>query len=716
MQQQDLIQTSDDSHGNASQVRHLLHEASIPPALDASEDAAYFKNPKANLQPSLQMPITLSDLRMEVPLMSDATSKTQLDVCSDFRLDDWIDMDWEQEDVPGPDDEDKQRKLLDSLQEHGNRVRDLFAKDKPAVCEEMLRVQVPGLRQQEKGAPMSRSEILQLVSEHVRPWECRPDKELKLNWVPIPRSFRIPILDEELEGSGDPDRYLGVPGKLVKSEDLLWKQPGLRLLDCTDDSDDEIEADEEFLASLKSIPLNTAGSKRPTNDADEMQQTALGADVVAQESSVPTDLASALAGELRKSDQSGLQPEAIDPSQRLSRKELCDTDLGRPHKRRILSSKLRPHSGTAVEKVVKKVIPSFSTAASLASFLDLRGGKFKRHAMSGDSTCPRHASNGGEDSSDPIQSSQAPMVGLPAVRGQHGRDEAGQADATNLGTPLTAFYSAQKTAKAEGNVEVPSSQQERLPIVPEHQTLPGHHMIFLDEDLIHNQNLMAQIEQAGDEGLRPVYRKLSGLPDIILNPTTCLILTHVQALTQRNLPGQKTSPDTLHDRVRKLSNQFEHVHVLISATAKGFDDHAKVVAEFMCFCTAISIKQPPTKVLPIWVEIGDTHVTKTKRGSIDPLTAWTWHLIAQHSLKLRPEMSFIDDTTLWEIFLRDAGVNAMAAQVMLGIMKRADANDLWGLRKLVIMTAQERQEMFGEIVGKKCLEQLKIALSTTAAA
>jgi hypothetical protein len=66
----------------------------------------------------------------------------------------------------------------------------------------------------------------------------------------------------------------------------------------------------------------------------------------------------------------------------------------------------------------------------------------------------------------------------------------------------------------------------------------------------------------------------------------------------------------------------------------------------------------------------------------------------------------------WEIFLRRAGVNAFAAQVILSKLKQqdyavAEESEDCGLTEFVKMTPQQRIEKFEHLLGgRKLLERL----------
>ena len=80
----------------------------------------------------------------------------------------------------------------------------------------------------------------------------------------------------------------------------------------------------------------------------------------------------------------------------------------------------------------------------------------------------------------------------------------------------------------------------------------------------------------------------------------------------------------------------------------------------------------------------------------------------------------IQEETLWELFLRKAGMNAMAAQVILGMLKRPERHPqegvvaggrpesgrTWGLGKFVSMPPDERLRVFGGLVGVSAIERI----------
>ena len=87
-------------------------------------------------------------------------------------------------------------------------------------------------------------------------------------------------------------------------------------------------------------------------------------------------------------------------------------------------------------------------------------------------------------------------------------------------------------------------------------------------------------------------------------------------------------------------------------------------------------------------------------------------------------INVIQEETIWEHLLRQAGLNAFAAQYILWQLKAKDGSNTvgassvsghsptvpFGLAALVRMTDQERMEMFGQVVGQKVMARMSKAL------
>jgi hypothetical protein len=225
-----------------------------------------------------------------------------------------------------------------------------------------------------------------------------------------------------------------------------------------------------------------------------------------------------------------------------------------------------------------------------------------------------------------------------------------------------------------------------------------------------------------------IYRDLRGSPDIILNPKSCVVYTNFQALTQKLLPGQeaKGSQQSVHDKISWLASTYESIFVLVSISASlwqtNLDVQIKVKTDFSGFCAGFKMGSDGVEVRPVWIVVDQG----VDAGEVmkDSLCCFTWSMIFQHALRndcmlgnseLGQPLVFIQDETVWELFLCKAGMNVMAAQLVLGYLKRADIDGRqrhdtkeasWGLAKFVELSKEQRIEIFEGVVGRRAIDRL----------
>lgn len=587
------------------------------------------------------------------------------------------------------------------------------------------------------------SSLTNMADEHhIATYYMDPKDESRLNWVPFPAKVMHVDLTEKLEPLHTNARdFITIPDKITRSGDLLWKEYGLRILDCDPDCDEEIlpnltpgnlVENQPSVHSEKRFDLREQGLHQ--NSHSSLVSTADNTaefPINVQEGSPATPLAKV----------KGAQGPTMDSDNLVIIKSDVDT---RPLKRPRLD--ISSGKGIALHKtqVARLEGPpaSFSASNSLASFLDLRGKRFRKPALGerAQVTASNTISGFQETSEDPIESSQHCVTALR----------------TGLLTDLTptqfvegktaAFERSprQHLAQSSPAVQVPSIPEASNILLPSPtptaDAITSPCVILLDESLIHNRPLMALLDRNSDSPLQTIYRPLGNTVDIILNPTTALVLTNLQALNQKSLPGQVSpSSRTLLDRIRASVTHYETIYVLVSLSYSQAS--LGPTTAFAAFCATLS-SATDTTICPIWIPASSLPSPPARHPPLapslsrthpDPSMAWTWHLITHHSLHMTSEMSFIDDTTLWELFLGKAGVNALAAQAVLGMLKRDGLPEtdggsvgremigsvkksnfgtegLWGLRKLVAMGREERTRRFGPMLGRKALGRLKTAL------
>ena len=88
--------------------------------------------------------------------------------------------------------------------------------------------------------------------------------------------------------------------------------------------------------------------------------------------------------------------------------------------------------------------------------------------------------------------------------------------------------------------------------------------------------------------------------------------------------------------------------------------------------------------------------------------------IVSNIVQFRVDTELIADETFWELFLRRAGLNAFAAQAVIGELKAPDGVDpgipskagLFGLTSFVEMGREERLARFGATCGHRVLARV----------
>lgn len=536
---------------------------------------------------------------------------------------------------------------------------------------------------------------LQLVSTDL-------DEEKRLNWIPLPKRLMTMNTEEQIADTAHLSSMIARPDDILESEQLLWKQEGLRLLDINDDSDEELEMSDDPDIFMKPELASRVPQKRVHEVGDALMTTA-------KQPKLQHDWGTLVAPAI-----TSIQKEHVPISPALPG-ATRDPRLQRrlAQKLSVLKSKdnlpsLAPSSpelslcSDPAKKTTKSTLSPFSTTGSLASFLNLRSDKFKKSA-SDNRLIPSDMSN------DPIEASQMTFTCLDKEFAEQ-----------SIEVPTTPTYCLAASAASSP--------------IPRVEQLCEPRTIVIDQAILKNHSLIKMLDSADNGRLTTIYRDLHSGPDIILNPMTCILFSNLQALKQRSLPGQGQAhaEGAVQNRIKLLAADFELVIILlpISASLTGPTAEAQTfdMASFASYCNTASCKMDNGHVTPQWVIIDDVTV---QSRAIDPTCAWTWSFIARYAFKdtslLSPSHSipqcvpqpscFIEDKTLWELFLCKAGLNSMAAQIVLGMLKK-DPNQpdqrrehtaedhRFGLSRSINMAADERIHMFGELIGVKAMQRM----------
>lgn len=196
--------------------------------------------------------------------------------------------------------------------------------------------------------------------------------------------------------------------------------------------------------------------------------------------------------------------------------------------------------------------------------------------------------------------------------------------------------------------------------------------------------------------------------DMILSPGTGLLWTNLQKIKQRPLPGQ-ISRSSIRDRIARVAKRYERLVILISGGNENIidpngddtiqtsldpmsDSDCAALAEFMAFCSTLR-----EDVQALFIPGGNEQLA---------------HWIVATMIKYGSDnLNLIQDETLWELFLRRAGMNAFAAQaVLVELVPPSQSSDETGqeavesrLRAFVNMSLEERLRRFEGLLGGRSI-------------
>ncbi|XDG06954.1 hypothetical protein ABKA04_006569 [Annulohypoxylon sp. FPYF3050] len=205
----------------------------------------------------------------------------------------------------------------------------------------------------------------------------------------------------------------------------------------------------------------------------------------------------------------------------------------------------------------------------------------------------------------------------------------------------------------------------------------------------------------------PVVSPLAAEADVIVSPTTGVIVTTLLKAMQKPSPGHKGLA-AIRERIRNVALRYEHLIVLVSE-GNRIDETARDLTPSECAAYADFsgfIVGQDTNAQVYYIGGGNATLTK-----------WLVSFLTRYS----PEAAevrdlLIQEETLWELFLRRAGMNAYAAQAILGHLKAPDdigkeEAGKYGLPAFIRMTPEERVHGFrGVMGGERVLRRVNAAL------
>lgn len=241
------------------------------------------------------------------------------------------------------------------------------------------------------------------------------------------------------------------------------------------------------------------------------------------------------------------------------------------------------------------------------------------------------------------------------------------------------------------------------------------HLIRALESLLHGINLMERdyskhntsVWSPGSVSRTEVVPPLAFDADITLSPSTGVVITSMIMVRQK--PRPQSAKNSLQERIEKIALRYDRLIILVGGEG-GLDDtlrdmassDAAALTDFQGFASGLQ-----SNTLVYYIGGGD-----------DTLSRWVASLVCRHG-QFDPNVQngLIEVETLWELWLRRAGFNVYAAQMVAGQLKvpkteteTETRREHHGLAAFATMTRNERMRRFGPMVGPRVLERVSQAV------
>ncbi|KAI6884462.1 hypothetical protein KC360_g4228 [Hortaea werneckii] len=496
------------------------------------------------------------------------------------------------------------------------------------------------------GAPRPLDEQLALMAliknehlKHENHWSGVSKLERTVKWDVFPSRLGRVSLDEQFDDDESAERYMAdlKYDDEIDIQGFVTKLHGPRLLDPRDDDEDELvplKSDEEEGVDLQDT------QEDPSGDQEEPEK-GVKLDIARH---APTTATSA------KTVQSGRD----DLSSLLQRRKLEFEEV--PNQPTREKEEPEPALSTTRMKVPHKamkggVLATLSRPSELLKEGGLEG--FLRHQGSLSNT----AQYSKVAEHPVIQHAVPEAVMVPPLH--------------NARPPDDKFVQIPNPMIVDG--------AKSMQVIVTAQLLANRSLVRTVNNMLPSLEMVerCQLQQADDSDA-----------DISISPKSGLLITTLQKLKQRPLPGQKDF-FSIHDRITAVSRRYEKLFVLISEgrPAETLDERdAEAIAGLLSFVAA---------------QVGTEVEVKYVPGEMTNTCEWIAAIIsAGNDAK---DIKLLAEETTWERFLRVAGLNAFAAQTIsaklqtLGIEGQRDNS--FGLAAFVSMSVEERVQIFGPVLG-----------------
>lgn len=481
------------------------------------------------------------------------------------------------------------------------------------------------------------------LSKHAWPAVGRTERELK--WNPIPSQQGMFEPQETFSDDGSLAKFLEQP-ECIDCESLIWKPEGLRILDELAESEEELDVgkfpdgkDIDSLIRRRILELES--------DSEENLEVA----------------AEGFPAEIGKSKDLGLVQ-----------------NIAKPTPQAKIAASLQKHP----KKLKGSVAQGVSPLDALENFMFIRNGESQKPKVTG-RNLPAELLNGRRNIAQETLVVTSAQTGVQKPSILVAPFPLPQFTVPKTSHPFvvsTSFLSNRKLARRVQQLHPTAELIER------DFTL---HCSVKRRTEIEKQSAIQLVDTMADEA------------DMILSPSTGLILTTLQKIKQRSLPGQ-TARSAVREAIIRAAPRYERLLVLVSGVSNGeslvdsneaspelTESDCEALVEFMGVCS--NMEQ-------------DTQAIFIAAGE-EQLAHWIVAMMVKHGVS-DPQLKLLQDETLWEIFLRRAGMNAFAAQAILAELRAPDPDSEqrhvdFGLTAFVQMDLAERLARFEGILGGRGL-------------
>lgn len=557
------------------------------------------------------------------------------------------------------------------------------------------RVQVPDLdsaaiippwkaskRSMEMGSKDSRKDfITSTITDHLGNTPCPMETktERSLEWVPFSLQRSYVDVDEKI-GNDDRLELVQAPdaGDCNGLDGLLGRLGGLRILEEGDDYDEELS------------PMNTFP------DALSGSSTVLGVST----SNENTDI-------IEKWKH---------PSEVKQKKKLDIANEGNPKESAREAKRQLP----LLAPEVPLFQSGFSTTNSLSNFMEIRGHDTKRRKVESSPYFRTFREEAEPHEPTKEQTPEKPdNLPIPPANGVE-----------SIPTAPLPFPDIASTAESLTLVlSIELLKTHRLVIQHLESMDRKHRLIYRDYGQYSQakkkrpQNLNRYTDPAS-RTISDETEDLGQEADIILSPSTAILLTTSQATTQRYLPGhrsrnaQRGSFDSpLRERIARTCVPYEQLYVLICHPSSFIKTRTPLISNLdNPEPTSMTIDTPTANSIRSLVSFSSS---LSLVASVTPLIVpyepselmkWITSLAYKHALQSLPIPAQLqEEETTSELFLRRAGLNPFAAQYILSTM--TDGSDGDGrsssLTTFVNMDPRERRQRFVAVIGERLFSRVE---------